>query len=137
MKKKIMRQPSTTPTRLAALAALIGTAPAIAAEPQTLAPIEIIGTTLLPGIGVPKDQIPANLQQVPSEALRAAGGASATRALERSVGAITVNEIQGNPFQADLNYRGFTASPLLGTAQGLSVYLDGVRINEPFGDVVN
>ena len=137
MKKKIMRQPSTTPTRLAALAALIGTAPAIAAEPQTLAPIEIIGTTQLPGIGVPKDQIPANLQQVPSEALRAAGGASATRALERSVGAITVNEIQGNPFQADLNYRGFTASPLLGTAQGLSVYLDGVRINEPFGDVVN
>jgi iron complex outermembrane receptor protein len=45
--------------------------------------------------------------------------------------------VQGNPFQADVNYRGFTASPVLGTPQGLSVFQDGVRINEPFGDVVN
>src|SRR4029079_14475327 len=28
-------------------------------------------------------------------------------------------------------------SPLLGTPQGLSVYLDGVRLNQPFGDVVS
>jgi outer membrane receptor protein involved in Fe transport len=41
------------------------------------------------------------------------------------------------PYQADVNYRGFTASPLLGTPQGLSVYQDGVSINEPFGDIVN
>ena len=129
----------STPRRwcIATVVAAIGSTPALAAEPQMIAPIEIIGTTLLPGIGVAKDQIPSNLQQVPAEALRAAGGASATRALERKVGAVTVNEIQGNPFQADLNYRGFTASPLLGTAQGLSVYVDGIRVNEPFGDVVN
>jgi outer membrane receptor protein involved in Fe transport len=37
----------------------------------------------------------------------------------------------------DVTYRGFTASPQLGTAQGLSVFLDGIRVNEPFGDVVN
>jgi len=30
-----------------------------------------------------------------------------------------------NPFQLDINYHGFTASPLLGTPEGLSVYLDG------------
>jgi hypothetical protein len=48
-----------------------------------------------------------------------------------------VNETQNNPFQPDVNYRGFTASPLLGTPQGLSVYFDGVRINQPFGDVVS
>ncbi|MGH8714332.1 MAG: TonB-dependent receptor, partial [Casimicrobiaceae bacterium] len=30
-----------------------------------------------------------------------------------------------------------TASPLLGTPQGLSVFQDGARINEAFGDVVN
>ena len=53
------------------------------------------------------------------------------------LGSVNINETQGNPFQMDVNYRGFTASPLLGTPQGLSVYLDGVRINEPFGDVVN
>ncbi|MEO8040300.1 MAG: TonB-dependent receptor, partial [Betaproteobacteria bacterium] len=50
---------------------------------------------------------------------------------------VNVNDVQGNPYQPDLNYRGFTASPLLGVPQGLSVYQDGVRINEPFGDVVN
>ena len=48
-----------------------------------------------------------------------------------------VNEIQGNPYQPDLNYRGYTASPLLGTPQGVSVYMDGVRLNQPFGDVVS
>ena len=48
-----------------------------------------------------------------------------------------VNEVQGNPFQPDINYRGYTASPLLGTPQGLSVYMDGVRLNQPFGDVVS
>jgi outer membrane receptor protein involved in Fe transport len=50
---------------------------------------------------------------------------------------VTINEMQGNPFQPDLNFRGYTASPLLGTPQGLSVYLDGVRLNQPFGDVVS
>jgi outer membrane receptor protein involved in Fe transport len=48
-----------------------------------------------------------------------------------------LNQAQNNPFQPDLKYRGFTASPLVGNSQGLSVYVDGVRVNEPFGDVVN
>ncbi len=37
----------------------------------------------------------------------------------------------------DIQYRGFTAGPQIGTPQGLSVFLDGIRVNEPFGDVVN
>ena len=36
-----------------------------------------------------------------------------------------------------MSYRGYTASPLLGTPQGLSVYMDGVRFNQPFGDIVS
>ena len=48
-----------------------------------------------------------------------------------------VNEVQGNPFQPDVNYRGYTASPLLGTPQGLSIFMDGVRLNQPFGEVVS
>ena len=43
----------------------------------------------------------------------------------------------GNPFQPDVNFRGYTASPLLGTPEGISVYVDGVRQNQPFGDVVS
>ena len=57
--------------------------------------------------------------------------------LNRRLNGVYVNEVQGNPFQPDLNYRGYTASPLLGTPQGLSVYMDGVRLNQPFGDVVS
>jgi outer membrane cobalamin receptor len=55
----------------------------------------------------------------------------------RRLQGVHVNEMQGNPFQPDVNYRGYTASPLLGTPQGLSVYMDGVRLNQPFGDVVS
>lgn len=57
--------------------------------------------------------------------------------LGRHLGGVLLQDMQGNPFQADVQYRGFTASPLLGTPQGLSVYLDGVRMNQPFGDVVS
>jgi iron complex outermembrane receptor protein len=50
---------------------------------------------------------------------------------------ININSAQNNPLQADVQYRGFTASPLLGLPQGLAVYQNGVRINEPLGDAVN
>ena len=57
--------------------------------------------------------------------------------LNKRLNGVYVNEIQGNPYQPDLNYRGYTASPLLGTPQGISIYMDGVRLNQPFGDVVS
>jgi outer membrane cobalamin receptor len=57
--------------------------------------------------------------------------------LNRRINGVDVNEVQENPFQPDVNYRGFTASPLPGTPEGLSIYLDGVRQNQPFGDVVS
>ena len=57
--------------------------------------------------------------------------------LNKRLNGVHVNEIQGNPYQPDINYRGYTASPLLGTPQGVSVYMDGVRLNQPFGDVVS
>ena len=57
--------------------------------------------------------------------------------LGRSAASVNLNEIQGNPFQLDLNYRGQRLSSVLGSAQGISAYLDGVRINEAFGDVIS
>jgi outer membrane receptor protein involved in Fe transport len=70
-------------------------------------------------------------------ALRASRAQTIGEQLARTAPGVSINEIQGNPLQPDIAYRGFTASPLLGTPQGLSVYLDGVRINQPFGDVVS
>ena len=50
---------------------------------------------------------------------------------------VALSDQTGNQFQLDLNYRGFTASPVIGTPQGIAVYQNGVRINEVFGDIVN
>src|SRR5580698_8024564 len=57
--------------------------------------------------------------------------------MNRRLNGVYFNEMQGNPFQPDVNFRGYTASPLLGTPEGISVYLDGMRQNQPFGDVVS
>ncbi|WP_231480535.1 Plug domain-containing protein [Thiomonas sp. FB-Cd] len=50
---------------------------------------------------------------------------------------VALTHEQGNALQPTLHFNGFAASPVLGTPQGLSVFQDGVRVNEPFGDVVN
>ena len=63
--------------------------------------------------------------------------ANITDALEKYVPSIVVNEVAGNPFQPNVQFRGFVASPVSGTPQGLAVYQNGVRINEAFGDTVN
>jgi outer membrane receptor protein involved in Fe transport len=99
--------------------------------------VKVVGTTPLPGILAPLEQIPANVQIINDRKLATQPTPSATDYLERGAASVNLNQSQGNPFQTDLNYRGFTASPLLGTPQGLSVFQDGVRINESFGDVVN
>ena len=71
------------------------------------------------------------------EDLRVDPASNFPQALARALPGITLTHEQGNPLQPSLHFNGFAASPLLGTAQGLSVFQDGVRINEAFGDVVN
>ena len=121
-----------------ALAALHALAPAMVAA-QTTAPaqVEVIGTSPMAGLGVDRNLLPYASQTVRRSALDRAQGDNMTDFLARRLPGMQVNDIQGSPFQADLTYRGYRASGLLGASQGLSVYLDGVRINEPFGDVVN
>ncbi len=99
-------------------------------------PVEIIGITVLPGTGLNKEQIPAAVQTTNSKDMEKSGALNISDFFNRYLGSVHVNDVQGNPFMNDVNYRGYTASPLLGTPQGLSVYLDGVRLNQPFGDVV-
>ena len=57
--------------------------------------------------------------------------------LEERLASVVVTHAQGNRLQPDLSLRGFVGSHLLGLPQGLAVYQDGVRLNEPFGDVIN
>ncbi|MCC8397010.1 TonB-dependent receptor [Paraburkholderia sp. MMS20-SJTR3] len=102
-----------------------------------LAPIVVVGTTPLLGIGTPLDQVPANVQTVHAADIQQQQRQTLTDYLAKNLPSVDIADAQGNPYQMNLTYRGFTASPLLGTPQGLSVFVDGVRVNEPFGDVVN
>jgi outer membrane receptor protein involved in Fe transport len=91
----------------------------------------------MPGLGLTEDEIPANIQSITAKELRESGALSLTDLMNSQMQSVTVNDYQGNPFQMDLQYRGFTAGPQIGTPQGLSVFLDGIRVNEAFGDTVN
>lgn len=87
--------------------------------------------------GVREEQMIAPVQQANAEELADSGARSLADYLRDSMSSVSVNEAVSNPWQPDVQYRGFTASPLLGLPQGMSVYLNGVRFNEPFGDTVN
>ncbi len=105
-----------------------------AAPPTT---VTVIGTTPLPGTTIDVDKIPSNVESVSAEDLTRKGSASLTGALDSQLGSINFGDTLADPFQPDLFYRGFEASPVLGTQEGLAVYQNGVRINEAFGDAVN
>ena len=130
------RAPVLAPCALAALMACLPPAHA-QGQPSVTQRVEIISTTPVPGTGVPKDQIPSNVQTANDKRLRQVQSLNLPDFMSTALPTVSINEIQGNPYQMDVNYRGFSASPLLGTPQGLSVFQDGVRINEAFGDVVN
>lgn len=119
---------------------------ATAQPPQTPPPqgtptfeeeVDVVGTTPIPGLTVTAEQLPAPIQTASDRDLDASGALNLADFLNRRATAVHINDIQGNPYQVDVNYRGYTASPLLGTPQGLSVYMDGVRMNQPFGEVVS
>jgi len=91
----------------------------------------------LKGLALTKEEIPGNVQSITAKEIKESKAVSLTDLMNSKLQSVNVNDYQSNPFQMDVTYRGFTASPQLGTSQGLSVFLDGIRVNEPFGDVVN
>ncbi|MBA3696531.1 MAG: TonB-dependent receptor [Methylotenera sp.] len=99
--------------------------------------VEVVGTTPLPSIGTPISQVPSNVQTGSYRDFGQQQSLNLSEYLDNNLGSVNTANSVANPYQADVSFRGFTASPLLGTPQGLSVYMDGVRVNEAFGDVVN
>ena len=112
--------------------------PGTAAWAQTDAP-EVIVISIAPGTAATQNltKVPYAVQRVTAADLQAGQSLDLTEQLNRQLASVNLNSAQGNPLQADLRFRGFTASPLLGLPQGLSVYQNGVRVNEPLGDAVN
>ncbi|CCD92751.1 conserved exported hypothetical protein [Bradyrhizobium sp. ORS 375] len=128
-------------TRLSALkSALLATCallPTTAFAQQTLQTIEVVGVSPVQGSEIAKDKIPSNVETIGARELDHARAPSLLDSILQSVPGVSLSDQTGNAFQRDLNYRGQTASPVLGTPQGIAVYQNGTRINEAFGDVVN
>lgn len=99
--------------------------------------VDVVGATPLPGVDRSIDELPTSVQTATGRNIEQSGALDLSDFLSRRFLGVYLNEVQGNPIQPDVNYRGYTASPLLGTPQGLSVFMDGVRLNQPFGDVVS
>ena len=101
------------------------------------AKVDVISETPLTGTDLQTNQIAAPVQTATAVDIENSGALDLADFMSRGLNGVHINEMQANPFQPDVNYRGYTASPLLGTPEGISVYVDGVRQNQPFGDVVS
>ena len=130
--------------RGALLTTLIASAFSVSAEEplnraaaMELPDLDVVGTTPLPGTGIAIEKYAGNVQMIDAEEIDEQNPIDMAEMLFRNLGSVDINSAQNNPFQNDVNYRGFLASPLVGTAIGISVFVDGVRVNEGFGDTVN
>jgi iron complex outermembrane recepter protein len=123
--------------RACAFAALLSPMGAHAQAPQALPEIQVISTSPLPGAGIDREKVPALVQTITAEDFARTYSPSITDTLFQRIPGISTSDQQGNSFQADIRYRGFVASPVPGQPQGIAVYMNGMRINEAFGDTVN
>jgi len=88
--------------------------PGNAATAQELPQVMVIGNAPLPGFGLPLNQVSSNVQTADSQDLKRAQTTDVAAYLSRSFSGVNVSESADNPFQLDINYHGFSASPLLG-----------------------
>ena len=107
------------------------------AHAQTVLPeIQVIDTSPLGG-AIDRDKVPALVQSITAEDISRSYSQNVTETLFQYLPGVSTSDQQGNSFQTDIRYRGFVASPVPGQPQGLAVYMNGMRINEAFGDTVN
>ena len=93
--------------------------------------------TPVAGTGIDVDKVPASINAVGAAQIARTNSLNIADALQQHVPGLIVSDTTGNPFMPDVQFRGFVASPVAGTPQGLAVYQNGMRINEAFGDTVN
>jgi iron complex outermembrane receptor protein len=107
------------------------------ADTIQLPTFDVVATTPLNGGQIPVSQSPFAVWQTNSQDIQTFNDTTLPDTLGRSAPGVTVGNVSGNDFEPDLFYRGFDATSVTGTPQGLAVYQNGTRINEVFGDIVN
>ena len=134
------------------LPAVVATAAAVAAMTQPLRaqqqpaqqpavpvmpPVQVIAPSPLIGSGIDRNSVPAATYVQDYRDIERRGVPDLLWSLNQEIGAVSLDSASGNPFQPTFNYRGFAASPLQGRPQGIAVYVNGMRFNQPFGDTVD
>jgi iron complex outermembrane receptor protein len=116
----------------------VGSAPLRApAPPPASAPPAPLAPAPAPSPVVYQTKFPATVEVTTAQEIANTHQFNLGEALNRSTPGVSVTDVTGNPFSPQVDFRGFVASPVVGTPQGLAVYQNGVRINEAWGDVVN
>ena len=105
-----------------------------AAEPQqeeTLKPV-VVTTTRLTDVEEDAMRIPNKVAVITKEDIERQGAKTVQEALQYQTGIVLYDQI-GNEFQSTVDLRGFNGRPVTGT----TVFVDGVRVNEPDFNQVN
>src|SRR6267378_2950401 len=127
----------TATSALAIFALFMLPASALAqSEPVALPEVNVIAPSPLGGY-VDRDKVPGTVQTLTSDDFKRTESPIVTETLFQRIPGISVSDPSGNGAAQELSYRGFFASPVQGTPQGVAVYMSGIRFNEAFGDTVN
>src|SRR5262249_41157663 len=132
--------PTAAPARAVRSARVSAPAPSPASAPTPPSQIpafQVVATTPVTGLGFDRDKVPAMVQTLPAEDFSRVYSPNVVETFVHPIPGVRTNNVQGTEFARNLRYRGYAASPLQGSPQGLAVSMQGIRVNEAFGDTVN
>lgn len=101
-----------------------------------LAPVEVQGSIAPVASSTIGSAIPARISVVSSREIAAWQPRTAADLLSAQAGVSLYDDL-GSPYKLNLSTRGFNVGPTVGLPSGVSVFLDGVRQNEPDAQEVN
>jgi iron complex outermembrane recepter protein len=101
-----------------------------------LPPIEVVGS-IQPNAGPQIGSgIPVRVTTLGAEDVDAYEPRVLSDAVRQVAGFSTYDDL-GSPYKLNISSRGFYSSPVVGLPQGVAVFLDGVRMNEPEASQIN
>jgi iron complex outermembrane receptor protein len=101
-----------------------------------LPPIEVVGS-IHPDAGPTVGSgVPARVTTLGAEDVDAYEPRVLSDAVRQVAGFSTYDDL-GSPYKLNISSRGFYSSPVVGLPQGVAVFLDGIRMNEPEASQIN
>ncbi len=103
-----------------------------AETPEVTFPTVFVNSTRLRDVEQPETQVPGKVIVLTADDIEKSGAKTVQEVLQYQTGIVLYDPI-GNEFQQTIDLRGFNGQPVTST----SVFVDGVRINEPDFNTIN